>query len=292
MKHTFFSLSFVLFTSLVSSHAKLTVFVSIPPQAYLVEQICGSDLITTHLLVRPGQDPHTFEPTPQQIIALSQASIYFRIGMPFEDRILPKIMSGNEKLKVIDCREGITMIPAPDLHHDHDHGAQERDPHVWLSPSNARIIASTIYKALSGLVSGEEKSGMETRFHGLTARLEALDHTLRQSLLPFAERSIFVFHPAFGYFCAEYGLKQVYVESEGKQPGPKYLDQLIRKAQAENIRIILVQPQFDSKTADVIARAINGKSLEIDPLAYDLPKSFESIRDVILEALAAPAVGR
>ncbi len=281
------------FTAVIdSTHAKVTVFVSIPPQAYLVEQLAGSETIDTHLLVRPGQDPHTFEPTPQQIIALSQASVYFRIGLPFEDRILPKITSGNGKLTVVDCRKGITMIPAPDIHHEHGHDEPGSDPHIWLSPENARIIASTMYEALSGLVSLEARPGMETRYRDLSTKLETLDHTLRRSLAPFAERSVLVFHPAFGYFCAEYGLKQVFVESEGKQPGPKYLDQLIRKAQSENIRIILVQPQFDSKTADVIARAINGKSLEIDPLAYDIPKGLESIRDAMLEAMATDAAGR
>lgn len=266
--------------------SSITVFVSIPPQAYLVDQI-GGEFVRTELMVRPGQDPHTFEPTPKQMMTLAEAAVYFRIGLPFEERILPKIMSNLQSLKVIDCRHGITLLSGSECDHSHAHQHEqeaEQDLHYWLSPKNLKILAITIHDALRSVLPGDTHPDMEFRFKSLLQRLDECDASIKQSLEGMSGKSIFVFHPAFGYFCSEYGLKQISVETDGKLPGPQHIDRLITLAQAEKIRVVFVQPQFDIKSAEAIAHAIDGKVVPMDPLAYQIIDSLIAIRDAIVQS--------
>ncbi len=134
---------------------RLPVFAGIPPLAYLVEQI-GGDHVKVDVLVQPGQDPHTFEPTPQQILALSRAAIFFKIDMPFESVLLEKVLEGNRRLKVVDTTRGIKKrkmdAPCCEAAGGHDHAQEtpggEPDPHVWLSPPLLKIQAQNIAAAL------------------------------------------------------------------------------------------------------------------------------------------------
>jgi len=122
--------------------AAVEVFAGIAPQAYLVKRI-GGDLAQVHTLLPPGRDPHTFEPTPGQVMALGRARIYFSTDLPFERILLGKIRAGRDSLTVIDTTAGINKLPMPEEHeHGHDHAPgsaashheEELDPHVWLAP--------------------------------------------------------------------------------------------------------------------------------------------------------------
>lgn len=269
-----------------SATHQLMVYVSIPPQAYLVERI-GGENVSVGVLVKPGKDPHTFDPSPKEMVALAQSAIYFTIGFPFEDQLLAKIQKSNPQLVIINSDRGVERRKSdvPGDHHS-GHGADEKhsDPHVWLSVRNSMIIAANIHSALTE-ANPDNADEYKMNLELLLQNLSVLDHKISSLLQPMQGRDFFVFHPSFGYFADDYGLNQVAVEIEGKSPTPRQIEYLIEQAQAAGVKIIFVQPQFDSRSAAVIADSIQGTVISLDPLAYDLIENFEDMAVKIEKAL-------
>lgn len=270
----------------------LVVFVSIPPQAYLVERI-GGEHVSVRVLVQTSQDPHTFEPTPKQMMALAKATLFFRSGMPFETGLVEKISRAHRRLVVINPNEGIPERRLSEEEtcghvHDHEFHGEELDPHTWLAPPVITIQARNIAAAL--MRADPDHAGEYAR--NLDALLEDIErvHTWIQSVLaPYKGRSFYVFHPAFGYFADAYGLKQQAVEIEGKRPTPKRLAEFIKKAKAEGVNVVFVQPQFDKKAAEAVAAAIGSALVPMDPLAKDVLKNLEEVATKIENALRTRA---
>lgn len=290
----------IIFLSLVAMTARpaaagdvLTAFVSIPPQRYFLQQI-GGDRVAVQVMVEPGADAHTYEPRPRQMVALSKAVLYFAVGVqPFETVWLKKIAAANPGMKVVHTDRDIQKIPiAPHelehrehteagaaVHHDH-----QLDPHIWLSPPLVRQQARVMLEAL---VAADPSHGQryEANYRRFSARLTDLDAEFKSL---FAERQgmkFMVFHPSWGYFADAYGLKQVAIEMEGKEPKPAQLSRLIDRARAENIRVIFVQPQFSAKSARLIAREIGGQVAFVDPLAEDWVANLREAADKLKAAL-------
>ena len=274
-----------------SAAHQLMVYVSIPPQAYLVERIGGGN-VSVQVLVKPGKDPHTFDPSPKEMVSLAQSAIYFTIGFPFEEQLLAKIEKSNPQLAIITSDRGVKRRK-PDVPGDHHsgQGAEEEhadeehsDPHVWLSVRNSMIIAANIHRALAEADPGnadEYKMNLDL----LLKDLSTLDNKISRLLQPLKGRDFFVFHPSFGYFADDYALNQVAVEIEGKSPTPRQIEYLIEQAQEAEVKIIFVQPQFDSRSASVIADSIQGTVISLDPLASDLIENFEDMAVKIEKAL-------
>jgi len=261
------------------SAAQLEVFVSLPPQAAIVERIGGKQ-VRTQIMVKAGQDPHTFEPKPRQVQDLARANIYFTSGLPFEAQIVAKIRD-SKLLSIIDATAGINRVVAEDHHHP---GEAEIDPHVWLSPESLKIMAENVTQALSSK-DPKNRDFFRGNQQALNDELQALDEKIKAMLAPHAGRTFYVFHPAFGYFAHAYGLKQKAVETGGKSPSPKQLAALIAQAKKDGVKIIFVQPQFDARNAEVIARAINGTVVAIDPLSADILNNLVEIAAGIAKAM-------
>ncbi len=263
--------------------ARLNVFVSIPPQGYFLKRI-GGDHIDVQVLVEPGQSHHTYEPTPRQVSKLAQAGVYFRIGVPFERGLLDKITAGFTSLEIIDTSQGVPTRAA-DAHEGHGHVEESgRDPHIWLSPKLVKIQASTISDALRR-IDPAHADDYAQNLRTFLADLDALDARIARVLLPLKGREFFVFHPAYGYFGDAYGLKQVAVEEEGKEPSLKRVQMLIDRARSDGVKLIFVQPQFPTAGAKAIAEAIGGAVVPLDPMATDYLKNLEYMADQIATAL-------
>ncbi len=267
------------------------VFVSILPQAYFAERI-GGGRIEVEVLVQPGQDPHILELTPKQMARLAEADLYFRMGVDFENALMPRIESAVAHLEVVDCREGLTLRDMESGSHEHESEQESEqgddheglDPHVWLSVHNAMQISRTMRAALIRLdPAGEDV--YEQGFGSLIEDLEALDENIAEILAPVKGKPFFVFHPAFGYFADDYGLAQVAVEIAGSEPSARQLAHIIEEAQEREVRILFVQPQFSRKSAEAIAEAIDGAVVPIDPLAYDYVENLEQMARAVAKGL-------
>ncbi|MBL6995974.1 metal ABC transporter solute-binding protein, Zn/Mn family [Desulfobacula sp.] len=321
--------------SVTSANAadKLSVFVSIVPQKYFVQQI-GKDLVDIKIMVKPGASPATYEPKPRQMAELSKAKLYFSIGVPFENAWLKKISSANPNMKVIHTDHGIEKIAMAEHHHDEDehhdekhedghhdgehhdekdhhdgdhegehhdekahkdddhhdedqHGEETHedddhhdhtglDPHIWTAPALVKIQATAMLKALKQ-TAPQHKKEFEANYNAFMAQIDALDQDLKQTLAGTSGTQFMVFHPSWGYFAQEYGLKQVPIEIEGKDPKPAQLKELIKHAKKDGIKVIFVQPQFSSKSAKLVAREIGGQVAYADPLAEDWMKNLRMI---------------
>jgi len=256
------------------------VFVSVLPQAYLAERIAGGHA-SVEALVPPGQEPHTYEPTPKQMTRLSGAHILFRVGVPFEDTLLHKLGSAKQ-LRIVDTRKGVTLI----LSTDEDEPGM--DPHIWMSARLAKVQAKTICETLIE-IDPAHKADYENNLQQLDADLDHVDAQIAASLASLKGKTFFVFHPAFGYFAKDYGLKQEAVETGGKTPGPKHVKELIDKAKSEGVRVIFVEPQFSQHAAAAISQQIGGGVIAIDPLSKDYIANLQEVARKIHDALAPTA---
>lgn len=304
----------VAWTTVERAHA-INVFVSIQPQAEFVEQVGGKH-VNVNVLVQPGESPATYSPTTRQMIKLSRADVFFRIGVPFEKALMPKIEKKFPKLKIVDLRDTLQLRRMITHHHhshhkdkaahyknhDHDehktHGhndhethdhAQERrvgglDPHTWLDPDNVIKMLEVIARTL-GEINAKHADVFQQNAKTFQQQLKTLDTKLAQTLEPLKGHKLFVFHPAYGYFADAYGLQQMAVEIEGKDPSARQLTRLIDKAKQENVKVIFVQPQFSQKSARVIASKLNAAVVPLDPLAKDYIANMEKIAEKVKEAL-------
>lgn len=272
---------------------KLKVFVSILPQKYFVQRI-GGDQVAVTVMVGPGQNPATYEPLPQQMSALSKAELYFRIGVPFETAWIDKIKALNKELIMIDTREG---VPLREMESPHDHPAGEttagadrpdhdhreeglKDPHIWLDPLFVKIQAETIFRALAAL-DPNHRDYYQENLTVFQEELDQLHQELKETFRNLNVKKMMVYHPAWGYLTDRYGLEQVALEVEGKEPGPREMAHLIDHAKSEGIRVIFIQSQFNSAAAEAVARAVDGQVVAIDPLAEDYLANMRRIAQAI-----------
>ena len=262
---------------------KLTVFVSIPPQKYFVQQI-GKQRVDVQVMVQPGASPATYEPRPRQMAAISRTHIYFAIGVPFERTWLKKIAAVNPNMQVVHTDHGIPKIAMTVNHTESEHQRQkdhqghhgELDPHIWLSPTLVMTQARTILNALIE-IDPDHKAVYEANTDVFVSKLAALDADLKDIFAGNQGFQFMVFHPSWGYFASAYGLQQVPVDIEGKDPKPAQLQALIEHAQKKHIHVIFVQPQFSSRSAERVAKEIGARVIIADPLASDW---FANLREV------------
>lgn len=247
---------------------RLKVVVSIPPQKYIVEQVGGAQVEVT-VLTGPGQDPHIFEPTPRVMSRVARAQIYFTVGIEFERAWLRKIRAANPGLKVVPTDKGIDKLSLAGRSGAGDPGEGRQDPHIWLSPRLLKVQAGHVARGLAR-AAPELRSEFEAGQKEFEAALDELDAELREILRPLKKRKFMVYHPSWGYFAREYGLVQVPIEKEGKQPTARSLNRLIEAARAEGVEVIFVQPQFSRRSAEVVARAVGGRVVVLDPLAENV----------------------
>jgi zinc transport system substrate-binding protein len=270
-----------------SAAQAITVFVSLPPQKFFVEHIGGTH-VETHVLVGPGQNYHTYEPSPRQMAALARADMYIQIGAPFEEIWLPRLREANPRLKLVDSILGIT--PRQLEEHGEEHGEQHADgdhhaagapdPHYWTNPLLVKIMAGHIRDALAEF-DPPQRAVYEANYQRFSAELEALDAEIRALLQPLPQRRFMVFHPSWGYFADAYGLRQIPIETAGKEPGAKTLAGLINLARREQLKTILAQQQFNRRNAELIAEAIGGNIALVDPLAENYMENLRLVAQVL-----------
>lgn len=249
----------------------IRVAVTILPLADFVKNV-GGDKVRIMVMVPPGASPHTYEPTPNQLIELSKAKIYVKVGsgLNFELVWMDKLMKINKDMLICDSSQGIQLIG--------------KNPHIWLSPLNAKMQVENIYKALVQVDPVNEKYYARNKKNYLK-KLDELDREIRNTLAGIKNRKFMVFHPAWSYFAREYNLEQVSIEKEGKKPTLKTLAKLIEQARALGIKVIFASPQFSAKSAEVIAREIGGRVVFIDPLARDYIANMYKLLNELAQAL-------
>ena len=262
---------------------KLNVFVSILPQKYFVEQV-GKELVDVQVMIGPGQNPTTYEPTPRQMVQISKAKIYFSIGVPFENAWLPKVRKNNKNLVIVDCCESLidTSITP---HQASEHDVFHSDPHIWSSPIKVIQLVEQITEQLVAIDTSNTELYRKSATVFIQKLLE-LDSEIKTKTKGLIKRDLIVSHPSWSYFAREYGFVQIPIEQNGKEIQASAMVHLIEDAKQKKIKAVFVQPQFNNKAAEVIAQEIGAKLIMLDPLAMDYIANMQEVTEKIVEGLS------
>ena len=270
---------------------KLTISVSILPQQWFVDQI-GADRVRTQAMVGSGDDPHTYEPSPQQMTNLAVSELYFTIGVEFEAVWLPRFESANPNMKVVDTAAGIELIPAVDEHEHDAAGAAENtnigtetDPHIWFSPLRMKQMAQTMAEAMK-TADSQNADFYQANLEALLIKIDAIDAEVRKQLEGSKRDHFMVVHPAWGYVAEDYGLHMLAVEIGGNEPAPDTLSQIITLARGYEINTLVIEKGSNARLATSITEQAGIQSIvEWDPMAYDWPASMLMIAETLHQAL-------
>ena len=277
--------------------SRINVLVAVDPLAYLVERV-GGDRVVVSTLTPTGKDPESFSPTPADLAALAATRLFFRVGLPVEERFAKNVASIAPKSRAVDLCENVELLPNP-CAHSHSHSERdehstpscshsELDPHVWTSPAVARRLVERATAALCE-ASPENAEFFQANAATLDAELTALQTEISERLTPFKGRAFVVFHPAYGYFANEFQLSQRAIEAQGKAPRPRELAELSQTARADGLRATIVQPEFDRAAAQVIANEIGAELIVHSPLEKDYFANLRALTDALERSFAPPA---
>jgi zinc transport system substrate-binding protein len=246
---------------------RIVIGVSILPQAEFVESV-GGDHVEVIVMVPPGASPATYEPTPGQLVSLADARIYVQAGssLPFEMAYLSRLSESNPEMLVVNSSVGIKVVG--------------NDPHIWISPQNVIIMTGHITEGLC-LVDPSNCDEYRDNAQLYIEELEKLDAEIREEFAYSSTTSFMVHHASWGYFAREYGLEQIAIEQEGKEPSARELEALIRTAQEQNITVIFASPQMSTVSPNTIAEQIGARVICIDPLARNYTENLRSVARLI-----------
>lgn len=255
-----------------TSNDKIGVVVTVGPQEEFAKRV-GGDRVNVMVMVPQGADPHTYEPLPNQMKQVQDAKIYFIVGsgIEFELAWMDKLTAMNPQMEVVNTSQGIELLPNTEEH-------EGNDPHVWVSPKNAKIMVENIYTKLVE-IDPENKDYYQKNRDEYLNKLDELDKNTTKILSNQKNRNIMVYHPSWAYFCRDYDLKQIPIESQGKEPTPQGIASLIDQARRDNIRVIFVSPQFSSSNAQVIAREIGGRVVVVNPLSNNYIENMKTVAE-------------
>ena len=239
----------------------VTVTVTISPYKYFVDQIAKGK-VDVNVMVSNGNNPETYEPYAQQMMELSKSALYLKVGsIGFEQTWMKKLQDNAQEMKVIDTSVGIKPAKTP---------GGNIDPHVWMSCSNARIIASNILKALCEL-EPKNKAFFEKNYLSLLKIIDKRDSTIREGFKNHPEmvRKFVIYHPILTYFARDYQLEQLAIEEEGREPSASQLKSLIERARKEKIKFCLIQAEFANRNTTTFIKESQTKAMDINPLQGD-----------------------
>ncbi len=260
---------------------KRIISVSIIPQKYFVEMLAG-DEFEVNVLVPPGSSPASYDPSPKQLRNLNKSEIYLKLGhLGFEKAWMTSIRKNHEHLKVADLSAGCDLMQGIETEeenaaHGHDHSHAGIDPHIWMSPKSALVIAENTAKAIIRFDPACQDM-IRQRLEELKKIILDLDKDFQEMSDKLENKKFIIFHPSLTYLARDYGLEQIPMEYGGKEPSAAYMKRLIDKAKSENIKTVFIQKEFDQDNAKQISIDLDARLVQIDPLAEDWKSQMEQL---------------
>ena len=261
----------------------LPLSATIAPATSMIASI-GDSLVSVTTLLPQGNNPENYEPTPQAMQALATSRAYFYMGdLGFERSWIERIHSTQPQLQLIRLDRGLQAHT-----HSHATGSETKvhDPHYWTSLRGLRAMGREIYASLIKLDSIHSDHYTE-RYGLLQERLTQLEGELRGLLSDLPSRAFVIYHPSLSEFAEEWGLEQLVVEEDGKDPTPQHIEGVIRRARESGVRVVFIQQEFDSKLIQSIASELGAETITINPLDGDWEKQLLLIAEALRGASRA-----
>jgi len=265
--------------------AKLVVLVTIPPYIEIVQEIAGEN-VEVISVVPSKYNPHIFEPTPHQVDKMYRASLWIRVGMPYEKRWKKRLNALPDSVTVVDISKKVPLLStdqygqAVNRVEGKSVRRESKDLHFWMSPKRLKEQATLVAESLIAL----QPCYQERYRKGLAQyveKIEQLDREIASWLSPYRGEAIIGSHGALGYFCHDYHLVHMMVEDEGKQPSPKRIERFLKEASHLKIRCVFTYPGHQNRGALMIAKRLKVPHYEIDPLEPHLLSMIRSMASCI-----------
>ncbi len=260
-----------------SSKQDATIYVSITPLKSIVEEITCGDF-EVRILVPQGASPETFEPTAKQIAELSDSHLLFQTGLiDFEQSLVGRV---TEQTKVVNLCEGVELMAGSCSHHHHSHShAHGIDPHIWTSPKALMTMVDNVRDCI--MREYPDSTKYDVAADKLQQRIAELDRYCASRIDDAALRVMMIYHPAYTYYARDYGIEQIAIEHDGKEPSPRQLTTLVERAKSNGIGAILLQPQYSEDKVRSIAEECGAEIVVTDPLCEDIIAEIARITDII-----------
>lgn len=267
----------LLMTSCTSTPTKPVIVVSIAPERFFVQRIVG-DAFEVNLLVPPGSNPELYDPTPRDIASVAHAQFYFYMGsLPFERVWLSAIEEQNPNIESVDVSK---YLPELTFIHTHDDGHVHGDPHFWSSIEGAKAISRGVYEVLMERYPDLSEQ-FASNYQALLDEIEEVETRCATAFEGLARRSFVIYHPSLSYFAHEWDLEQLCIEQHGKEPSPAHLASLIDEARSKEVEVVFIQREFDVKNAEIVAKELNARIVEINPLDEDWVQEMHRLIDAL-----------
>lgn len=264
------------------------ITVTIEPLRNWTEAIAGNRFQVVSMVPK-GSSPETYDPTPRQLADLTHSCAYLSTGyLGFEQTWHERLKQNAPHLTFFELSQGIDLIYShshtPHTQHPGNYEEEEShtpgvEPHLWMSVANARIIVRNICTSLCSLAPSHQAE-FRHRTDSLCRQLDKLDSYLRSFLSASdADSTFLIYHPALSYFARDYGLRQISIEADGKEPSAAQLKSVIDQCKREMVSVIFVQPEFDQRNAKLIAKEIAAIIVSINPLDYHWEQEMRNIAE-------------
>lgn len=240
---------------------RLQIATTIAPAAQVITEIADS-LVTVTTLLPQGNNPENYEPTPQAIQALASSAAYFYMGdLGFERSWVERIHTMQPALQLVRLDQD--LVGSAHLHNGNP--TNLHDPHYWTSIRGLRSMGKSIYSSLCR-IDTMHRAQYDAGYQRFIQRLEHVEHTIKEQLSDIPSRAFVIYHPSLSEFAEEYGLKQLVIEQDGKEPTPQHIQALIEEAKKLGVRVVFIQQEFDSKLIESIAKELDTRMVVINPL--------------------------
>ena len=248
------------------------------------------------VLLPPGASPHHYALRPSDVRALREATLFYWIG-PDLEAFLPRVLDGRrqpslavQELPGLQLRHFAGETEAGKGEHDHAHRPGSLDAHLWLLPANARLIAARMASDLTG-ADPASAARYQANLAAFEARLDELDRRLKARLEKLAGKPYFVFHEAYDYFEAAYGLDHagVFSVSPDVQPGARQVARMRQRLQEAGPTCVFSEPPLQPRLAQTLSAGLPVRLAELDPLGSAVPvgpQGYEQLLEGLGEGLA------
>ena len=256
------------------------VTVSIAPLKYLIDEITEGDL-EVHVLVPTGVSPETYAPTPGQMAKVARSAAIFSFGLIDFEKELSNRIEAYDMLKV-NVSNGIELIGEPTQKaktHGHHHGV---DPHVWMSPKQLLTVTDNVFAAINDMF--PDSTRYLEHYQMLRSRISEMDQSIAKRVSESEVRTILIYHPALSYYARDYGLFQVSLEDEGKEPTAAHLSKLMVEIRQHGVpHYIFCQTQTPIEVVENLSMDTGIPTTTIDPMCEDILAEIQRITNRIVE---------
>lgn len=289
----FFGFQGLITTGQSETSNPIKIAVSIVPQVEWLQEI-GGDKVEVLSLIPAGQSPHSYAPTTTELTFVSNASVWFQMGLiEFDIAHKQAINQAGPSMQIINLSVGLELIHIDEHQHEQPSSAEDEhepgayDPHTWLSPTRVIQMVNIIAEKMAEL-DPSHANVYTTNAANYITKLTTLNNTISNLMNNVVNKNMLIFHPSYGYFCHDFGLKMIPLEEDGQDPSSQHYAEVLDEVKDEGVGVIFIQAEFSQSMAESFSRDAGVEIVRLYPLAHDYIENMNSTGHLVAEKLEQP----